>query len=83
MMLPVGFPDEHVRKAYTSPLVDKTQEKFEWPMPDLEGLRNYARLVFHWDEERINGTLLPIIQVIAGKVWDGAGHVQSKWWAKG
>jgi hypothetical protein len=68
MILPVGFPDEHVRQAYTNPLVDKSNEKFEWVVPDLDGLRTYARSVFHWDEERINGILLPIMQIVAGKV---------------
>jgi hypothetical protein len=76
MILPVGFPDEHVRQAYTNPLVDKSNEKFEWVVPDLNGLRTYARSVFHWDEERINGILLPIMQIVAGKVqyiqeWNG------------
>ncbi|KNC82713.1 hypothetical protein SARC_05014 [Sphaeroforma arctica JP610] len=62
LMLPRGFPDPEVRKAYTHPAVDTSTESFEFGDPDIDKLREYASAMFNWDYERTDEMLLPVVR---------------------
>ncbi|KAG0344420.1 DNA repair protein rad2 [Podila humilis] len=60
--LPSTFPDPIVAEAYTSPLVDDDEAKFQWGIPDLDGLRDFLRGSIGWDQGEVDRILLPIIR---------------------
>uniref|UniRef100_A0A0A9WAL1 XPG-I domain-containing protein n=1 Tax=Lygus hesperus TaxID=30085 RepID=A0A0A9WAL1_LYGHE len=55
-----GFPSDEVVKAYLSPIVDESKEKFSWSKPDLGKIKNFMRDKFGWDFNRTDKTLIPI-----------------------
>eukprot|EP00118_Oscarella_pearsei_P017377 m.171665 g.171665 ORF g.171665 m.171665 type:complete len:774 (+) comp39065_c0_seq2:60-2381(+) len=60
--LPASFPDEVVRQAYLKPAVDESEEPFEWGIPDLDALRDYASRTFGWAKNRLDEVVLPVLQ---------------------
>ncbi|KAG0209991.1 DNA repair protein rad2 [Mortierella sp. GBA30] len=60
--LPSMFPDPHVADAYNRPLVDDDPTKFQWGIPDLDGLRDFLRKSLDWDRAEVDRVLLPIIR---------------------
>ncbi|KAF9932434.1 DNA repair protein rad2 [Mortierella alpina] len=56
------FPDPHVADAYKRPLVDDDPTKFQWGIPDLDGLRDFLRRSLSWDRGEVDRVLLPIIR---------------------
>ncbi|KAI1317364.1 DNA repair protein rad2 [Mortierella claussenii] len=63
--VPSSFPDPHVADAYIHPLVDDDPTKFQWGIPDLDGLRDYLRKSLDWDRGEVDRVLLPIIRQMA------------------
>ncbi|XP_015788132.1 DNA repair protein complementing XP-G cells homolog [Tetranychus urticae] len=57
-----NFPSELVFKAFMSPIVMESGEKFSWGMPDLDLLRRFAGEKMRWSREKIDSTLTPIIK---------------------
>ncbi|KAF9567091.1 DNA repair protein rad2 [Mortierella alpina] len=60
--LPSTFPDPHVADAYKRPMVDDDPTKFQWGIPDLDGLRDFLRKSLSWDRGEVDRVLLPIIR---------------------
>ncbi|KAF9581163.1 DNA repair protein rad2 [Lunasporangiospora selenospora] len=60
--LPSTFPDPHVADAYQRPLVDDDETRFQWGIPDLDGLRGFLRKSLGWDQGEVDRVLLPIIR---------------------
>ncbi|KAG0318890.1 DNA repair protein rad2 [Dissophora globulifera] len=60
--LPSSFPDPHIGEAYIRPLVDDDPTKFQWGIPDLDGLRDFLRRSLDWDRGEVDRVLLPIIR---------------------
>ncbi|KAF9170743.1 DNA repair protein rad2 [Mortierella sp. AD011] len=60
--MPSTFPDPHVFDAYIRPLVDDDPAKFQWGIPDLDGLRDFLRKSLGWDRGEVDRVLLPIIR---------------------
>ncbi|BES88367.1 XPGN [Nesidiocoris tenuis] len=56
-----GFPSDDVVKAYISPIVDESREKFTWAKPNLAEIRNFMRDKFGWDSRKTDQTLKPIL----------------------
>ncbi|KAF0699792.1 Aste57867_9673 [Aphanomyces stellatus] len=56
------FPNPQVIKAYRNPETDKSNSRFSWSMPDLANLRVFCGAAFGWPMEKVNATLLPVIQ---------------------
>ncbi|KAF9947666.1 DNA repair protein rad2 [Mortierella alpina] len=56
------FPDPHVADAYKRPMVDDDPTKFQWGIPDLDGLRDFLRKSLSWDRGEVDRVLLPIIR---------------------
>ncbi|KAF9923284.1 DNA repair protein rad2 [Linnemannia zychae] len=65
--LPSTFPDPHISDAYTHPIVDDDDAKFQWGIPDLDGLRDYLRKSMGWDRGEVDRVLLPIIRQMAAQ----------------
>ncbi|CUA75861.1 DNA repair protein UVH3 [Rhizoctonia solani] len=56
------WPNPKVREAYLEPAVDQSEEKFEWGLPDLDGLRRFLADELSWATEKVDETILPIIR---------------------
>ncbi|KAK3821944.1 MAG: PIN domain-like protein, partial [Linnemannia gamsii] len=65
--LPSTFPDPHIADAYVHPMVDDDDAKFQWGIPDLDGLRDYLRKTLSWDRGEVDRVLLPIIRQMAAQ----------------
>jgi DNA excision repair protein ERCC-5 len=59
------FPSEAVAEAYRHPQVDESQERFEWGLPDIDGLRRFARGKMGWPDEKVDELVLPILKRFA------------------
>lgn len=62
LFLPLGFPSPAVVEAYLQPEVDSNPEKFQWGVPDLEGLRQFLMTTIGWSQERTDEVLVPVIK---------------------
>ncbi|KAI8602586.1 hypothetical protein EDD21DRAFT_294723, partial [Dissophora ornata] len=60
--IPSSFPDPHIAEAYIRPIVDDDPAKFQWGIPDLDGLRDFLRKSLGWDRGEVDRALLPIIR---------------------
>lgn len=60
--LPADFPSRVVYDGYLKPQADHSTERFQWGMPDLDGLREYSRRNFGWNDKKIDDKLLPIMK---------------------
>ncbi|CAE6496329.1 unnamed protein product [Rhizoctonia solani] len=56
------WPNPKVREAYLDPTVDQSEEKFQWGLPDLDGLRRFLADELSWATEKVDETILPIIR---------------------
>lgn len=62
LYLPLEWPNALVRDAYYHPTVDSSDEPFKWGMPDLDALRHFFHEELHWNQTKVDESLLPIIQ---------------------
>lgn len=58
----IGFPSKDVIEAYLNPMVDESDEPFSWSMPDLDGLREFTKRKFGWNQARADEILLPVMK---------------------
>lgn len=56
------FPSREVIDAYLQPLVDNSEEQFEWNCPDLDALRAFCTKKFGWEVEQTDNRVVPIVQ---------------------
>ncbi|QRV89469.1 DNA repair protein UVH3 [Ceratobasidium sp. AG-Ba] len=56
------WPNPKVREAYLDPTVDQSEERFQWGLPDLDGLRQFLGEELSWNTSKVDETLLPIIR---------------------
>ncbi|KAF8604529.1 PIN domain-like protein [Ceratobasidium sp. AG-I] len=56
------WPNPKVREAYLDPAVDQSEERFQWGLPDLDGLRQFLGEELSWNTSKVDETLLPIIR---------------------
>lgn len=56
------FPSREVVDAYLRPVVDSSNEEFEWNCPDLDALREFCLKKFGWDIEQTDNKVVPIVQ---------------------
>lgn len=69
--MPTTFPDPHIADAYIQPMVDDDPTRFQWGIPDLDGLRDYLRLTLGWDRGEVDRLLLPIIRQMSRSHLEG------------
>ena len=51
---PLEFPDYQVVEGYMKPTVDESKEMFKWNEPNIEGLKEFCKEVFGWDQQRMD-----------------------------
>ncbi|CAE6485235.1 unnamed protein product [Rhizoctonia solani] len=56
------WPNPKVREAYLEPTVDPSEERFQWGLPDLDGLRRFLADELSWATDKVDETILPIIR---------------------
>jgi len=71
LFLPLGFPSPAVFDAYHKPEVDNNTEKFQWGVPDLEGLRQFLMATIGWSQERTDEVLVPVIRDMNKRAVEG------------
>ncbi|EPX74073.1 DNA repair nuclease Rad13 [Schizosaccharomyces octosporus yFS286] len=71
VVIPSDFPNPMVDEAYLNPTVDDSKQKFQWGIPDLDELRKFLMATVGWSKQRANEVLLPIIQDINRKEFEG------------
>uniref|UniRef100_A0A0K2UF46 Excision repair crosscomplementing rodent repair deficiency, complementation group 5 [Columba livia] n=1 Tax=Lepeophtheirus salmonis TaxID=72036 RepID=A0A0K2UF46_LEPSM len=62
-----GFPSPIILDAYKSPLVDKSDEKFTWAIPNFVAIRDYATEKFGFTYGKVDEMLSPIVKRISAK----------------
>ncbi|XP_071489512.1 DNA excision repair protein ERCC-5-like [Diadema antillarum] len=62
LTLPGDFPNPCVADAYLSPMVDESEDPFEWGVPDLDLIREFARERMGWQKSKVDETLLPVLK---------------------
>ena len=67
---PKYFPDEKVLTAYLNPVVDKSEDRFSWGVPDLDQLIVFLNRHAGWKPEDTRRLLEPVVK----KVEDGSGR---------
>ena len=62
LKLPKSFPSELVVEAYLKPDIDKSNEAFEWSLPNLDMIRKFCLSKMSWNSKKIDDDILPIIR---------------------
>ena len=64
---PPDFPSQSIINAYKKPVVDKSDGKFTWAKPNIEGLRQFCAESIGWNEEETERVVLPVLTVLKNK----------------
>ena len=59
---PKNFPDAKVLNAYMKPVVDTSDERFTFGIPDLDGLVDFCYKHMGWSADETNRAVVPVIQ---------------------
>ncbi|KAB5594857.1 DNA repair protein UVH3 [Ceratobasidium theobromae] len=70
------WPNPKVREAYLDPTVDQSEERFQWGLPDLDGLRRFLAEELSWSVDKIDETILPIIRRMTQRSTTSAANRQ-------
>lgn len=62
---PSDFPSQAIINAYSKPVVDKSDGKFSWSKPQIDGLQKFCAETIGWDQEETNRVVQPVLQVLA------------------
>nr|CAB3243322.1 DNA repair protein complementing XP-G cells-like [Phallusia mammillata] len=65
--IPSTFPSHIVANAYLEPSVNRSMESFSWGIPDLDGIRCFAKQRMQWTKKKIDDDLLPILKKAADR----------------
>ncbi|OEU17828.1 XPG_I-domain-containing protein [Fragilariopsis cylindrus CCMP1102] len=57
-----NFPDAKVLNAYLKPVVDTSDERFTFGIPDLDGLVDFCYKHMGWSADETNRAVVPVIQ---------------------
>jgi len=61
---PADFPSQAIISAYTKPVVDKSDGKFSWAKPHIDGLQRFCYESLDWSQEETNRVLLPVLKAL-------------------
>jgi len=61
---PADFPSLGILNAYLKPVVDKSQAKFTWATPDLQGLQSYCAETIGWEMAETERVVNPVVKVL-------------------
>jgi DNA excision repair protein ERCC-5 len=59
---PSDFPSQRVLEAYLKPVVDKSNARFSWGIPDLDGLRSFCSSKIGWEPGETDQIVIPVIK---------------------
>ena len=60
-VMPPHFPADGVIQAYMNPVVDKSNERFTWGVPDVEGLVAFCAQHIGWVADETRKLLEPVV----------------------
>eukprot|EP00158_Paraphelidium_tribonemae_P005635 Partr_v1_DN27439_c0_g1_i6_m71808 putative Excision repair cross-complementing rodent repair deficiency, complementation group 5 len=63
-----GFPDPRARNEYLNPNVDAIKSKFEWQVPNLNGIRKFMFDKVGWEGRKVDDMLFPVIRNVSSKL---------------
>lgn len=61
---PSDFPSQAIISAYQKPTVDKSEARFSWAKPNMEGLRHFCSETLGWDQEETSRIVGPVLKVL-------------------
>jgi len=61
---PKDFPSASVLTAYQKPVVDKSDARFSWGLPDIEALRVFCAQKIGWPAEETDRAIVPVIKAL-------------------
>lgn len=64
---PADFPSQAIINAYMKPVVDKSDAKFSWSKPNMQGLQQFCAESLGWDQEETDRVVLPVLKVLENK----------------
>lgn len=64
---PADFPSQVIINAYTKPVVDKSDGRFSWAKPNIQGLQQFCAESLGWDQEETDRVVLPVLKVLENK----------------
>ncbi|VVC44029.1 Hypothetical protein CINCED_3A003134 [Cinara cedri] len=56
------FPNKAVLNAYLNPSVGESDDKFNWGIPQVDNIIQFARTNFNWDVQKTQSTLEPVLK---------------------
>ena len=62
---PKSFPAPNVLNAYSKPVVDKSEVRFSWGVPDLDGARVFCHKLIGWRHEETDKVIVPVLKEMA------------------
>ena len=66
LQLPNAFPQRQVYQAYIEPVIDRSEEKFTWAVPNFVAVRDFATEKFGWSKIKIDEVVKPVIKKMSG-----------------
>lgn len=64
-MLNTDFPNKAVINAYLNPIVNESNEKFNWGVPQVDSIIQFAQINFDWDVSKTKNTLAPVLKKVS------------------
>ncbi|KAI5809845.1 DNA-repair protein rad13 [Peziza echinospora] len=71
LFLPDSFPMAEVDEAYLRPQVDDDPSRFEWGVPDMDGIRLFLMETIGWSQERADEVLVPVVRDMNRRIAEG------------
>jgi hypothetical protein len=61
---PSDFPSRGIMNAYLNPVVDKSETKFSWATPNLQGLQHFCAETLGWERAETDRVVNPVLKVL-------------------
>ncbi|KAL3806169.1 hypothetical protein ACHAXA_003461, partial [Cyclostephanos tholiformis] len=61
---PADFPSRGIINAYLNPVVDRSDAKFSWAIPNLQGLQNFCAETLGWERAETDRVVKPVLKVL-------------------
>jgi len=59
------FPNKAVINAYLNPIVNESDDKFNWGVPQVDSIVQFAQTNFDWDISKTKRTLAPVLKKVS------------------
>lgn len=51
--------------AYLNPIVNESKEKYNWGLPQVDSIIQFAQTNFDWDVSKTKSTLAPVLKKVS------------------